>query len=388
MVCPFRHGHHGSIAMSRVLRGPTRPLHSAEMATDVVRADQAPAEATIPAARPYAPSWLNVLIDWIDRAPGPTWAAYIVLGLISVALSVGQGWLAGIARVGEVSLNQVGWGVVTIAFIAAVHVFERVAEWAFDTVRPLTSLADGEAARLRYEVAIFPAVPGFIVLVAAFPLTLFGYVTDPAASGIVGYPLVALVLRGVYESLFSAVLLVLICQAIRQLRLVTRILDRVTRIDLFHPRPLYAFSRLTGGIGISLILVVVMGFILAPSPTQATNLYYAVWYVGFVGFGLVVFVVPLLGLHGRLVDEKERLQAASDDRLKSVLAELNRDVDGLDLGRADALNKTLASVLQQRDVLARLPTWPWSTTTLRAFVSAILLPLALFLVQRVLGQLL
>ena len=61
-------------------------------------------------------------------------------------------------------------------------------------------------------------------------------------------------------------------------------------------------------------------------------------------------------------------------------------MDGLDLGRADALNKTLSSVLQQRDVLARLPTWPWSTTTLRAFVSAILLPLALFVVQRVLGQ--
>ena len=356
------------------------------MATDVVRAETTPAEATTPAVRPYAPSWLNVLIDWIERAPGPPWAAYVVLGLVSVALSVGQGWLAGIARVGEVSLNQVGWGIVTIAFMAAVHLFERVAEWAFDTVRPLTSLEDGEAARLRYEVAIFPAVPGFIVLVVAFPLTLFGYVTDPAASGVVGYPPLALAARGAYESLFTAVLLVLICQAIRQLRLVTRILDRVTRIDLFHPRPLYAFSRLTGGIGIALIMVVVLGFILAPSPTQATSPYYALWYVGFVGFGVVVFVVPLLGLHGRLVDEKQRLQAESDDRLKRVLAELDRDVDGLDLGRADALNKTLGSVLQQRDVLARLPTWPWSTTTLRAFVSAIMLPLALFLVQRLLGQ--
>jgi hypothetical protein len=196
-----------------------------------------------------------------------------------------------------------------------------------------------------------------------------------------------LVTRGVYEAFFTAIVLVLICQAVRQLRLVGRILDRVTRIDLFHPRPLYAFSRLTGGIGIALILVVVLGFVLAPSSTQAANLYYALWYVGFVGSGVVVFVVPLLGLHGRLVDEKERLQAESDDRLKGVLAELNRDVDSLDLGRADALNKTLGSVLQQREVLARLPTWPWSTTTLRAFVSAILLPLALFLVQRVLGQL-
>ena len=315
-------------------------VHSGHMATDVVRADVAPAEATTPAARPYAPSWLNVLIDLIERAPGPSWAAYVVLGLIAVVLSVGQGWLAGLARVGEVSPSQVGWGVVTIAFMAAVHLFERVAEWAFDTVRPLTSLTDEEAPRLRYELATFPAVPGAIVLIPALPLTFFGYATDPAASGIVGYPPLALAVRGAYESFFTAVLLVLICQSVRQLRLVTRILDRVVRIDLFHPRPLYAFSRLTGGIGI------------APHPGRRHGLrpgsvtdpghepVLRALVRRFVGFGVIVFVVPLLGLHGRLVDEKERLQGEADDRLKGILAELNRDAGALELGRADALNKT------------------------------------------------
>lgn len=357
------------------------------MATDVVRADQAPVEATS-AARPYGRSWLNVIVDWIDAAPGPSWVTYVALGLVAVAMSVGQGWLAGIARFPEISLVQVGWGIVTVGFVAVVHGFERVADWAFDTVRPLTSLTDEESVRLRYELAVFPAWPGLVVLVAAVPGTLFGYVTDPVASGIVGYPPIALVMRATYETFFSAVLLVLVCQAIRQLRLVGRILDRVTVIDLFHPRPLYAFSRLTGGIGIALIMVVVLGMILAPSPTQATNLYYVMWYVGFVGFGAIVFVLPLLGLHGRLVDEKDRLQAEADDRLKAVLAELNRDAASIELGRADGLNKTLASLVQQRELLAHLPTWPWSATTLRAFVSAILLPLALFLVQRALGQVL
>ncbi len=51
------------------------------------------------------------------------------------------------------------------------------------------------------------------------------------------------------------------------------------------------------------------------------------------------------------------------------------------------LNKALGTMLQQRDVVARLPTWPWSAGTLRAFVTAILLPLGLFIVQRVLSQL-
>jgi len=63
-------------------------------------------------------------------------------------------------------------------------------------------------------------------------------------------------------------------------------------------------------------------------------------------------------------------------------------VDAVDLARGDALNKTLGSLLQQREVLAKLPTWPWSSGTVRGFVSVILLPLVLFMVQRFLGQLL
>ena len=54
--------------------------------------------------------------------------------------------------------------------------------------------------------------------------------------------------------------------------------------------------------------------------------------------------------------------------------------------RADGLNKTLASRLQQRDLLAKLPAWPWSAGTLRGFVTAILLPLRLFLMRRAVAQ--
>ncbi len=73
--------------------------------------------------------------------------------------------------------------------------------------------------------------------------------------------------------------------------------------------------------------------------------------------------------------------------MRGVLTELNRDAATLELGRADGLNKTLASLIQERELFGRLPTWPWSTTTLRAFVSAILLPLLLFVAQRALSQL-
>ena len=59
-----------------------------------------------------------------------------------------------------------------------------------------------------------------------------------------------------------------------------------------------------------------------------------------------MFVIPLLGMHRRLAAAKLRLQGAAEERLKAILGELNRDVDARDLARADALQKTLTSLLQ------------------------------------------
>ncbi len=52
----------------------------------------------------------------------------------------------------------------------------------------------------------------------------------------------------------------------------------------------------------------------------------------------------------------------------------------------ETLGKSIAALWRERDIIAKLPTWPWSTGTLRGFVSALLLPITLFLIQRLLGD--
>ena len=54
--------------------------------------------------------------------------------------------------------------------------------------------------------------------------------------------------------------------------------------------------------------------------------------------------------------------------------------------RIDALNKALASLLQERDFVGRLSTWPWDSSTLRAVLSAVALPIVLFLLTRALER--
>ena len=54
--------------------------------------------------------------------------------------------------------------------------------------------------------------------------------------------------------------------------------------------------------------------------------------------------------------------------------------------RVDALDRTISALRHERELLAKLPTWPWSAGTIRGFGSALLLPIAVFLVQRFLTQ--
>lgn len=52
----------------------------------------------------------------------------------------------------------------------------------------------------------------------------------------------------------------------------------------------------------------------------------------------------------------------------------------------DALNKGLASLLQVREFTAKLSTWPWETSTLRAVLSAFALPIVLFVLTTVIER--
>jgi hypothetical protein len=91
-------------------------------------------------------------------------------------------------------------------------------------------------------------------------------------------------------------------------------------------------------------------------------------------------------MNKRLVVEKKRLLGESQERLKTVLARIHASVDGNDLSSAEQLNHSLTSVRSEIDVLEHLRTWPWSTATIRGFVSALLLPIGLIVFTQVVAR--
>ncbi len=334
---------------------------------------------------PYAPGWTDMAIAWIRSRAWPAWRSYAVLITLGAIAANAQNWLSGQPL--GLTFTQTAWGIVTVGFLGALDGLNRVAAEAFDAFRPALGSAPIDQARARYELTTVPRSTSLVILVLSGPFTAAYYAADPVASQVVGLSPVALAGRWLFESFFSALLLILVVQALRQLRLVSRLHAAATHIDLFHPSPLHAFSRLTALTGLALIGVIVGGTLLNPALLSTGDLFvfWVPWLVLFPAVALLIFVGPLLGMHGRLVAIKSGLQSASEDRIKAVLEAIHHDVDRLDLARADGLQKSLGSLLQEREILARLPTWPWSTGTARGFGSALLLPIVVFLLQRFVG---
>lgn len=329
---------------------------------------------------------MDALAGWIRARPWPRSVSYLALIGFGIIVSNAQNWLSGGPI--EFTVLQTAWGIVTVGFLAVADLLNDVAGRSFDAFEPALGAASVDRRRRRYELTTFPRTPSLLILAISFPFTAMYYLADPVASQIVGLSPIALVMRGFFEGLFTAILLTVVAHAVRQLRIVSRLHAVAEHIDPFNAAPLYAFSRLTALTGMGLIAVIAVGVALNPASLQgqAFVFIWLPWLVGFPAIALFVFVAPLRGMHGRLAEMKRDLQGASEDRIKAVLAALHADVDAMDLSRADGLQKSLGSLLQERDILAKLPTWPWSAGTLRGFLSALLLPVVVFLIQRVLNQ--
>lgn len=330
----------------------------------------------------YRASWVDGLTRSIDRLPVPAWASYGV-ALAAVGLLVNMvNWVGGLHPPGTFDPWQSGYALYSVYMLAMVHYLNRVAGSKIAAFRPALEVDAQEFQRLHDRLTTLPATEGALAGVAGLMLVALVYAAELPGTGVATMSPAFLVGRFLIEGITFAFLGVLIYHTIHQLRLVSRIHALASGIDLFNPAPLYAFSHLTARTGVGLLVLTGSSFLFDPSIEVAD--------VGLAALVLVVaaaaFVLPLQGMHRRIVTEKDRLQLQAGQRFKATLTELHQSVDERDLSVADGLNKTLESLRLERETIARMPTWPWEPATLRGFVSALLVPLVLWLIFRLLDR--
>ena len=180
----------------------------------------------------------------------------------------------------------------------------------------------------------------------------------------------------------------IIYHSVRQLRMVSRIYADYARVDLFNLRPMYALSRLTAGTAIGFGIITYAWVYITVSLGSGSELSAPTFLepAVFTVFVLLGFVLPLMGAHRLLREEKARAKDETSQHLKATIAEVHRRREAGDFAGMDNVNETIDALQKEQGILDKVSTWPWQPETLRGVSTAILLPIVVWAITRLLER--
>lgn len=333
----------------------------------------------------YRPSAASQFVAWVEMLP--LRGLWVFPGLALLLLVWGHAvlWASGRLPVGSIDAT-VATGVVYGPYVLAVFaITNRVAIRSLDAFWPATGWPDSARPQWAFRFVTLPRGVDLLALAIGIPISIGAFLSAPAS--FLGAPetrwyLAAAFLPSMILGYAGFPLIVL--HTVRQLRLVMQIHREATAIDPFDREPVYAFSRLTVVTGLAYVLIGYYG-LAVNGAFQAGNLVSIVTLAGSFAIGMVTFIVPLWGIHDRLVHEKAQLLGQAERRLGKVAAEMDRRIDAGTFGTTKEITDTLAGVTLLRERVAKLPTWPWPPQVLRGFLSALLIPVVVYIASRLVG---
>ena len=341
-------------------------------------------------SRPYAPSWLDVVMDAIRRLPVPAWLVYLIVGLLLGLARTVVGWVDGSYPVGTFFHIHVFDGLFPVYFLFVIHYLDDLSGRALSDYRAkLTGETSYE--QLRYRLTTMPAAWTVVVSLLGFALgavytQLFLSPTDIQVSKYFTSP-TAVVLDTVLSGLDGLGMSLFAWHTIRQLRMISRIYTKHTKVSIFDIGALYALSRVTALTAVALLL-----FSYVYVAFYAGGQIYSVSNAVVLGLILLVavltFVVPLWGAHRLLQKEKSQRLGDVGRHLEAAANTLHSRVDMAEFSdEVDHIHNAIDGLVAERDVVAKASTWPWEPEAVRAVITAVLLPIFIWIVTRVLANL-
>ena len=328
----------------------------------------------------YPPSFLDKFMDWVKRLPIPYWLTYLIFFIVEGSLIHIAAWVDGWLPAYTFNLLILVFPVWLWVPMTIMTYVDSVSLTALSSFSQLLEIEEDELKRLKYEFTTMP--PQGVILSGMFwcinylILTYLAYETFYVAYGLGLFLSTMVFIIGLVTYFTGSAIYY---YSIRQLNLVNRTVKMVRQFNLFRLDPVYAFSRVTSLIGVSWMLMLSLTLLILPIQL-ATGLGLVTMAVQIV-LAIAAFVLPLWFVHRRLVTEKFRLLAELDLRVESTLERLHQCLEKNELDDVDHFSNAIMGMGAERDVLNALPTWPWRPGTLTGFLSAIVVPIVLFLMQ-------
>lgn len=340
-------------------------------------------------AVPYGPGWVDALQARLSRLRWPVWATCAGVWLALVGVEYTGQVLAGTA-------SDAPWPFILLAFALAPYAFafmdflDRAAGSALDGLgEPPPS--SGWPGGVRYHLMTKPVLGTAIATVAGLTFGLLQRyaVTAPyleqlgfARSGwlhyyeLIAVPITAWALIGV-----------LIYHVLRQVGIVRQIYAQLEDIDAFSVRRFQAFSTYSALMALGVLAVVYLWLALYPevnvSSVEQLNVA-AIVLLSVLGF--FVFLMPLWGAHLRLAAARAERIVYVTRLLDTVLGQVHASVEAGRNLEAGSAHETIKALTAELQLVERASTWPWEASLFRGFATAVLLPLALYVAQQVLGR--
>jgi hypothetical protein len=337
---------------------------------------------------PYPPSWMDRLVDWVDRLPMPSWLFYVLFFFLIVIAEQSLLWLRGAARFPNfegLTIQSLIW---TSINFATFHYLGSSATAGIDGFRDALPLNDHDFKVLKYRFTITPATTGWIATALAAGYLLFSRESYQAYFGAEMFEGWSALLTWPLSLFLNTFLLVSILRIGQTFIQASQLYSKVKKINLFDISPLYGISVFSYRIGMFAVVAAV-ATLLTNSSLFAGNPndfgYSTFFYLALdIVFGLAAFIFPLLGLHRLLVNEKERVAKENGNRLNKTFWQLQNRVDKNQLKGINDLRTSVSALMDFRQEIKKLPTWPWETGTFRNFLTALAVPMTVWVVQQVL----
>ncbi len=331
------------------------------------------------ASPPPAPGFLDRFMLFIQRLPLPYWLTYLIFFLLQSTLVHILAWSLGALPLFQFNKLYLMYPFWLWAPMAIMTYLNGVSQAALSSFSSLMDISEADLERLKRE---FTTLPTRGVLLGAvlwdIVYVILNYLSRElfTQSGFTGALAVIAFVEGLISYTFGSAIYY---HSIRQLRLVHRTLKRVGHFDLFNLAPVYAFSRLTARTGIA--WMVLLAFTLLVFPLRFARELVILILVFQVVLAVAAFVLPLRIVNQNLVLEKRRLQGDINRRLKQLTGRMHHHLDENELNEAEQAGNALLGLNTEREIVNGLSTWPWSPGLLTGFLSAIVFPVLLLLIQ-------
>jgi preprotein translocase subunit SecE len=336
---------------------------------------------------PYSPGWINRLIDWIDKRRIPSWLTYFViyvLGVVYVTVSLLPETLNQPLAIYDKAIINAIW----IPFpLACVHYLIRYAERVVDKFRSELACSPEEVELIRFRMTTIPQSVAVVILLVVgifiYVDTIWG--SAAAVGGKLHSPL-ARILIPLYASIGISFTPLLIYLTIRQIYFVNYLYRRVKEVDIFNLQPLYIPATLTARLGIIWLLYISANLITSGATRNLVPTFYLMLASAQILTALIAFLLPLWGIHRKILQQKQRLLHEHFGLVKRVYDKFQHLFQVEDYEAIDKLTQSVDMLKTFKAELEKVPTWPWRTETLQGFLSAIFLPIFLWLIQYLLDQ--